>query len=192
MIYRWRTRWNTRRLVSFKDIRVLRVLEAQRPYSLRAKTLAIDRSSSGLAPSQRVLHGPATGRAEDQMAWEQRGGRRSYYRSVRKDGRVRKVYFGNGSLARKAALDDQERAEADRTRRRAAERLRDQLLAIETIAAEGTEHFLERAARCLDAAGYHYHRGTWRKRRARPTHERRPNGDADGSPYFKAISDDSW
>ena len=94
------------------------------------------------------------------MAWEQRGGRRYYYRSVRMNGRVRKVYFGNGPLARKAAQEDQMRAGDDRRRRQAAEQLRDQLLVIETVAADGSEDFLKRASRCLDAAGYHYHRGT--------------------------------
>ena len=31
------------------------------------------------------------------MAWEKRGTRKYFYRSVRVDGHVRKVYFGAGS-----------------------------------------------------------------------------------------------
>ena len=104
------------------------------------------------------------------MAWEQRGNAIYYYRATRMDGRVKKVYVGNGPQALQAALEDRKRVEAHRQQREDLRSLREKLLAIETLAAGGQGDFRDRAERHLAESGYHYHRGTWRKRRAQRTH----------------------
>jgi hypothetical protein len=102
------------------------------------------------------------------MAWEQRKNtsRRYYYRSRRlPDGRVAKTYHGTGHRGAQAA-------EADR-RKRAEQSLRLQrhralLDHIQYVAAPLVElceacDVITKAA--LLAAGYHNHRGEWRKQR---------------------------
>ena len=99
------------------------------------------------------------------MAWEARGGCRFYYRVVRDDGRVRRLYLGNGPVAELAARD----AELRRAERQARARSQARLEAAEAASRELAElaDLLVRAA--LVAAGYHRHdRGNWRKRRERP------------------------
>jgi hypothetical protein len=107
------------------------------------------------------------------MAWERRSnGRHYFYRGERKDGRVRKVYFGAGPAASLAADrfvgERAARAElaaahsAERVRIGAAER------AVEALAA-GTDSALSAA---LMAAGFHQHdRCAWRRRRDVPAGE---------------------
>ena len=100
------------------------------------------------------------------MAWEERGGRRYYYRSVRRGGRVIKEYVGTGPVAEATAqLDEEERlrreeeAQAWKEERRRMEILEAQIEEL-CDAAET----LSRAA--LVAAGYRQHnRGEWRLRR---------------------------
>jgi hypothetical protein len=102
------------------------------------------------------------------MAWEQRKNtsQRYYYRSLRlPDGRVVKTYYGTGHRGATAA-------DADR-RKRAEQSLQLQrhgaLLAhIQHVASQ----LVERCKTCdliteaaLLAAGYHNHRGEWRKKR---------------------------
>jgi hypothetical protein len=102
------------------------------------------------------------------MAWEQRRNtsNRYYYRSRRiADGRVVKVYHGTGLRGAQAADGDhQKRAE----RVRQLQRHRDLLNHIQLIAAP----LLELCEACaviteaaILAAGYHNHRGEWRKKR---------------------------
>ena len=104
------------------------------------------------------------------MAWERRGSGTYYYRASREDGRVKKLYVGNGAKAHQAALEDQQRAEAHRQQREDLKSLHEELMGIETLAASGQGDFRDRAERHLAESGYHYHRGTWRKRRAQRTH----------------------
>ena len=60
------------------------------------------------------------------MAWERRGNKRYYYRSVRVGGKVKKTYFGNGPLAIAAAEEMEvarlERERGEETRRMQRER----------------------------------------------------------------------
>lgn len=58
------------------------------------------------------------------MAWERRGrhGRMYYYRSERRGGKVKKIYFGTGPAAAAAAMAAQQRQE---DRQRQAARLRE-------------------------------------------------------------------
>ena len=101
------------------------------------------------------------------MGWEQRGRGSGpyYYRSVRDGGRVKKEYLGSGEFAEALARSDEairqarqlerERAlaEAGRLRELAAPVLRLDEAADELLRAE------------LVAAGFHRHKGVWRRGR---------------------------
>src|SRR5262249_59128160 len=102
---------------------------------------------------------------------------RYYVRKVRKDGRVTSVYIGGGAAgAEAAACDAQQRAErcaraeaqrAHWTRWQALDRLLQHLF-------DAVEQLLRAT---LHQAGYHYHRGQWRKRREpRPPQRGEPSG----------------
>ena len=100
------------------------------------------------------------------MAWKTRNGRPYYYRSVRRAGRVRSEYVGNGPLAELASLvdraDKQGRDEAAGAWRR--ERA---VLDAEDRCRAATFAAVEIIARiALELAGFHRHkRGEWRRRR---------------------------
>jgi hypothetical protein len=101
------------------------------------------------------------------MGWEPRPGGHYLYKSIRRpDGRVRKLYLGNGPAARAiaeidAAAKASRRAEADKL---AAERAR-------LVPADEATAALARACQLaleasLTAAGYRRHNyGAWRRRR---------------------------
>jgi hypothetical protein len=103
------------------------------------------------------------------VAWEVRGNaHRYYYRTQRlADGRVKKSYVGPGSAGELAAAADQvKRAERDL----AIQRHRDLI----QLVARMTEPLTDLCRDCdvvteaaLLAAGYHRHRGEWRKRHGR-------------------------
>jgi len=100
------------------------------------------------------------------VAWEERGGRRYYYRSVRRGGRVVKEYVGAGPVAEATAqLDEDDR----RRREGAAVSWKEEMMRMEALEAPIEElcdaaETLARAA--LVAAGYRQHnRGEWRLRR---------------------------
>ena len=100
------------------------------------------------------------------MAWEERSGRRYYYRSVRRGGRVVKEYLGTGPVAEATAqLDEEDR----RRREEAAEAWKEERRRMEALEAPiedlcDAAETLARAA--LVAAGYRQHnRGEWRLRR---------------------------
>ena len=101
------------------------------------------------------------------MAWERRGSNLYYYQSERVDGRVRKKYIGTSEASVAQAI-----AHADETIRRSraaqSERGRVELEEARTLASAGEE--LWEAADILAvaelvAAGYHRHKGQWRRRR---------------------------
>ncbi len=99
------------------------------------------------------------------MAWERRGDGLYYYRSVRENGRVRKRYMGGGEVAELVAHADETRR-AERERRRRDERA--ELERLRELSEAGAE--LDAAAEVLAraemvAAGYHNHKGEWRRRR---------------------------
>lgn len=101
------------------------------------------------------------------MAWELRGKRRVYYRARRVSGSVKKEYCGCGLQAEHAAM-------ADEAARKARDQEREQLRGIIKDAEPVTNLMkeLDKAVRMLTAgsllaAGYHQHRGNWRKRRGR-------------------------
>lgn len=100
------------------------------------------------------------------MAWEERKGNRYYYQSERDEqGRVVKKYIGTGQIAELVAHAEETRRKV-REDRRAKER--EELERMEALAAPVLEldevtDVLARAA--LLAAGYHHHRGEWRRER---------------------------
>jgi hypothetical protein len=99
------------------------------------------------------------------VAWEERGGRRYYYRSVRDGGRVRKEYVGAGYFAELSARSD-EIVRARRESKRCEDR--DELERLEDLVAPAWEvreaaAVLARAS--LVAAGYHRHKGEYRRER---------------------------
>lgn len=96
------------------------------------------------------------------MAFDKRG---YYYRSVKVRGRVDREYFGNGEMAGiMATLDAQRREEREQAR-----------LAVksEREVLKSLDRHLERLdilanaaiAVTLEEAGFHRHKGQWRKRR---------------------------
>lgn len=101
------------------------------------------------------------------MGWENRqDGKKYYYRSLRIGGRVVKKYIGRGPKAVQAAREDELR----RAKRAAAAAARRQSLEQFDRATEALEEFSRQLDILLEAtllaAGYHCHRGCWRRRRA--------------------------
>ena len=99
------------------------------------------------------------------MAWETRGRKLYYYRSIRDGERVRKEYIGTGELAETLAYSDET---IRRLRRREQDKGREELERLEALAAPVLEideaaEILARAS--LIASGYHRHKGEWRRER---------------------------
>jgi hypothetical protein len=99
------------------------------------------------------------------MGWEKRGNKSYYYRKVRDGNRVRSVYVGHDFYAESQA----KLIENDRwTRRDEREDMRgmqraDKDLDRQIKDVENTVSALTQAS--FSAAGYHNHRGQWRKKR---------------------------
>lgn len=99
------------------------------------------------------------------MGWEERNGQRYYYRKRRVGDRVISEYVGTGKLAEMAAaLDDLERAR-EKSQQQDRQQERAQYGALESDVKRVQEYtrLLTRAALLL--AGYHPHKGQWRKRK---------------------------
>ena len=99
------------------------------------------------------------------MAWEERGGRRYYYRKVWKDGRCFSVYEGGGAVGELAAeRDARERAES----RGVTRDTRAELAALDKVDAMIDSQWRDvkaAAEEALEAAGYHRHKRQWRLKR---------------------------
>jgi hypothetical protein len=99
------------------------------------------------------------------MPWEERGGRRYYYRKVRKGDRVFSVYVGGGAIGTLAAkLDEAERNVRGRDR----EELRRELSRQDEVDALVEQSWLvaqSAAKSALEEAGFHLHNRQWRLRR---------------------------
>ncbi len=99
------------------------------------------------------------------MAWELRGKRQVYYRGRRVGQKVVKEYLGAGLVAQLAANADEAVREAKRKERAEIRRIEDEMRPLNDLMAE-----LEAGVRLLTvgsllAAGFHQHRGHWRRRR---------------------------
>lgn len=99
------------------------------------------------------------------MAWEERGGRRYYYRKVWKDGRCFSVYEGAGLSGELAAgRDEQARGQAQRRQLDAGI----ELAALDKVDAMIDAEWLTvkaAAEAALEEAGYHRHKRQWRLKR---------------------------
>ena len=89
------------------------------------------------------------------MAWEKYGARRYYYRCVRRDGAVKKLYYGAGATGQLAAEVDalrraERQAEADARKAR-----KDRLDAAVTLTQDLSRGCDLLAAATLLVAGYH-------------------------------------
>jgi hypothetical protein len=100
------------------------------------------------------------------MAWEQRGNKTYYYRSVRVGTRVTNEYVGRGRLASLIAQLDGIEREQRSQRRDDLEINRQRWVALESPLLkldDVTDLFVSAA---MTMAGYHRHdRGEWRRRR---------------------------
>ena len=99
------------------------------------------------------------------MGWEERRGRSYFYRKERDGNRVRSVYVGAGEVVGlMGQLEELRHEEAEHQRasaRRERERQREDDAVIDKACA-----FIEALARgTLVAAGYHQHKGQWRRKR---------------------------
>lgn len=100
------------------------------------------------------------------MAWETKGGRRYFYRSIREGKRVKKVYLGTEETAEELAailsarrIEEQERSQREQVEREDRLALERRLLQYQKTVQKVVSAFLR-------AAGYHqHHQGEWRKRR---------------------------
>ena len=105
------------------------------------------------------------------MAWETRNGRPYYFRKRRIARHVVSEYGGGGAIGELAAEQDGR----DRVARQERREARRAALAEERAAAGRVDAVCEQIVRAvaaaLAAAGFHEHRGTWRRRRGRYQHQ---------------------
>lgn len=100
------------------------------------------------------------------MGWETRKGRGRYYtRSRRVNGRVVREYVGVGLMGELAAATDERRRaklEVERAeRKRQQAKAQGVVDALRVLGAAADELIAQR----LTEAGYHYHKGEWRRSR---------------------------
>ena len=95
------------------------------------------------------------------MAWEHRHGRPFYYLKVREGKRVRSIYIGNGEdahLCSEMVEGKNHHDQRERVFRESENALERQLAALDAEVAAITKATLK-------TAGFHQHKGTWRKKR---------------------------
>ena len=95
------------------------------------------------------------------MAWENRHGRLFYYRKVRQGKRVRSIYMGNGAAAEQCSekvLEKHRRQQQERVSRESDNAIERQIDALDAKVMAITTN-------TLITAGFHQHKGTWRKKR---------------------------
>ena len=101
------------------------------------------------------------------MAWEKRSNRRYFYRKQREGRRVVSKYIGPGLIGELEAGSQQLKREAAQMDRLSREEEREHILA-SSREVDAVMNLVTRLARAeLQAAGYHQHKGTWRKRRGK-------------------------
>ena len=99
------------------------------------------------------------------MGWKTINGRRYYYKSEREGGRVKTTYFGAGESGLLISLlerEDRAEREAERDERRAE---REENRAEEKAVADWFDDVQAVADAAMIAAGFHKHKGQWRRRR---------------------------
>ena len=99
------------------------------------------------------------------MGWEERRGRKYYYRKRRIGGRVMSKYVGTGPVAEAAATLDELKRQTREKERELFRREQEKQRAIDQEVDRAcllTRHLIHAA---LLLCGFHMHRGEWRKRR---------------------------
>ena len=101
------------------------------------------------------------------MSWDRKGRSRSrfFYLSVRVGGRVKKVYVGKGPKARAAAQILKERKEAWMAARIARQRIMEQTIEADRLLGDFIREVNVLTAATMLVAGWHNHKGQWRRRR---------------------------
>jgi hypothetical protein len=99
------------------------------------------------------------------MGWKQINGREYYYRCEREGGRVTTTYVGAGDLGRLSEILDAELRAEREAEREAARAEREEAAAEERAVAEWFDGVQAVADAAMVAAGFHKHKGQWRKRR---------------------------
>ena len=99
------------------------------------------------------------------MAWEDRGGRDYYYRKKRIGNRVISEYIGTGFLAELSAEMDEERKAQREQEQLVWKKMKEEVKTMENEL-DSTGDLIRALVRAnLLLAGYHPHKGQWRKRR---------------------------
>jgi hypothetical protein len=99
------------------------------------------------------------------MGWKTINGRRYYYKSEREGGRVKTTYFGageSGLLMSLLQLEDRAEREAEREKGQAE---KEECETEEKAVSECFDQVRAVADAAMIAAGYHKHKGQWRRKR---------------------------
>jgi len=99
------------------------------------------------------------------MAWEDRNGKRYYYKKRREGRRVVSEYYGSDEFAGLLADRDYLNREEERKKRQAQRRELEGWLALDREINQLLNIYLDLASAVLLASGYHTHKGQWRRRR---------------------------
>jgi len=99
------------------------------------------------------------------MGLEQRAGRFYFYEKHREGRRVVSRYVGGGALARMAAEMSAETRQEREQQRQQQRKIRDEQKQINRQLDEQARIVAATAGRFLQLAGFHKHKGQWRKKR---------------------------
>lgn len=99
------------------------------------------------------------------MGWENRNRSQYYYRKRRVNGRVVSEYVGNGLAGELAEIFDAEDRQEAEYKRRETQKQKRQAAAMDRQAGEVEKLTRAFTQACLLLAGYHTHKGQWRKKR---------------------------
>ena len=99
------------------------------------------------------------------MGWEYRNGRRYYYRKRREGRRVASEYVGTGLAGEIAEIFDAEDRRETEHKRRQLRKQKASAQGIDSQVGEVEKYTRAIAQACLLLAGYHTHKGQWRKLR---------------------------
>lgn len=99
------------------------------------------------------------------MAWEERNGRRYYYRKRRIGKTVVSEYVGSGWVGEAAAALDELDQARRKSEQQAQQQVRSQHMKVESDVERLQDYTRALTRAALILAGYHPHKGQWRKRR---------------------------
>ena len=99
------------------------------------------------------------------MAWEDRNGRRYYYKKRRQGKRVVSEYVGTGLAGELAEIFDAEDRRETENKRRDLRKQKAQFRDIDIQAGNVEDYTRVITRACLLLAGYHTHKRQWRKLR---------------------------